>query len=215
MMSCVRWLVRAIAQKSSGFSRFSVRTDMVHPRAVDGALFVAELSAACLRACDETEHMLFESAVEALPPDSELRGRLITAGELARSDADVMTAGARLGTGGFVLESVPFAAYCFLSSGPSVLAALGRCVEAGGDTDSNAAILGAWLGARRGASALPRELLARLQSDPFGENHLRNLAAALLLEQPPPAFSWGRALCRNLTVYPVVLAHALRRMSPI
>ena len=84
----------------------------------------------------------------------------------------------------------------------------------GGDTDSYGAILGAWLGAARGEAALPAQLVADLHDGPFGPTHLRVLATAAATGQPPPRYSAAAALLRNLALYPVVLAHGLRRVVP-
>ena len=95
-----------------------------------------------------------------------------------------------------------------------LLTLLRPALGAGGDTDSQAAILGAWLGARHGEPGLPAHLIAELSDGPFGPTHLRGLAAALAGGAPPPRYSWLRALLRNLALYPVVIFHGLRRIFP-
>lgn len=49
---------------------------------------------------------------------------------------------------------------------------------------------------------------------PFGPSHLRALAASLADGAAPPRYSWPAALARNLALYPVILAHGLRRLLP-
>jgi len=95
-----------------------------------------------------------------------------------------------------------------------VLTAVRATIAVGGDTDSNAAIVGAIVGARRGASSLPSTLVARLHDGPFGPTHLRALATSLANRSAPPSWSGTVALVRNLALYPVVIAHVLRRLVP-
>ncbi|MFZ5441440.1 MAG: ADP-ribosylglycohydrolase family protein [Myxococcota bacterium] len=71
-----------------------------------------------------------------------------------------------------------------------------RAIRAGGDTDTHAAIVGAWLG----AAALPDELVRRLHDGPFGPSHLRALGLALRNGDAAPAWSALGALARNLPV---------------
>ncbi|GAW91014.1 ADP-ribosylglycohydrolase family protein [Calderihabitans maritimus] len=70
---------------------------------------------------------------------------------------------ARLGTGGFVLETVPAAFYCFLKHIHSFRDALVAAVNAGGDTDSIGAICGAIAGAYHGAGKIPLVWKDRVQ----------------------------------------------------
>jgi ADP-ribosyl-[dinitrogen reductase] hydrolase len=104
-----------------------------------------------------------------------------------------------------VVHTVPFALYCHLRHGD---AALLEAVNAGGDTDTIGAIVGAW------QPSPPAALVAALGDGPFGRTHLRNLARALARKEPPPRWSWPRALLRNLALMPVVLAHGFRRLIP-
>ena len=161
-------------------------------RAVEGALFVAELVAAG------------PEAARAVVTESSLGAAIDTAVQLARQGVSTSDAAARLGTSGFVVHTVPFALYCHLRHGESALL---EAVNAGGDTDTIGAIVGAW---GRPAAAL----VERLGDGPFGPTHLRGLARALARREPPPRWSWPRALLRNLALYPVVLAHGFRRLLP-
>ena len=133
---------------------------------------------------------------------------------LARDCADLDRAATELGTSGWVLASVPFAAFCFATAPDVVVPALGRCIGAGGDADTTAAMLGAWLGGLVGASALPSLLLDRIQDGPFGPGHLRGLAHAICTGGPAPRWFWPAAMLRNLALYPVVIGHGLRRLIP-
>jgi ADP-ribosyl-[dinitrogen reductase] hydrolase len=190
------------ADKRRAFGDALARTTHTDERAVQGALFVAELVA---RGPEEARKLVTEPVLAAA---------LDQAFALAARSAATSEASAALKTTGYVVHTVPFALYCYLRYGDTPLLALQECIGAGGDTDSIAAILGAWLGARHGEPGLPAHLVAELNDGPFGPAHLRALAASLASGAPPPRYSWVRALLRNLALYPVVLFHGVRRIFP-
>lgn len=171
-------------------------------RAVQGALFVAELAA------------VGPEAARKVVTQADLVAALDWAVALAQRGAPTSEAAEALKTTGYVVHSVPFALFCYLRYGATPLLAMQECIGAGGDTDSIAAILGAWLGARHGEPGLPAHLVALLHDGPFGPSHLRALAGSLAAGAEPPRYSWIRALFRNLALYPVVLAHGFRRILP-
>lgn len=184
------------------------------PRAVDAALFLAELVA------------VGWPTARAVVRHPELGAALDRANQLAEQLAPAATeeaerdAALALGTTGFVMESVPLVLYWYRrfvcrGAGPAqVLPTLVSCVRCGGDTDSNAAMLGALIGATVGASGLPATWIQQLHDGPFGPKHQRELAGALAGRGPPPRWSWLAALGRNLALYPVVVVHVLRRVWP-
>lgn len=185
------------------------------PRAVEGALFVAELAAACANADpDAPRDRLFHEA-----------RRVVTAEELgqaldrAAAKAQAQATPDALPTSGHVVHSVPFALYAFLCDQGPPRDALARVIGAGGDADTNAAILGSWLGALHGESRLPAGLISKIHDGPFGPTHLRALARALESSREgrpvaAPRFSTTGACFRNLALVPVVLAHGFRRLWP-
>jgi ADP-ribosyl-[dinitrogen reductase] hydrolase len=113
-----------------------------------------------------------------------------------------------------VVHSVGLSTWAF-ARGASVLDSVQRVIRAGGDTDTHAAIVGGWTGALHGGAAIPSELLAHLSGGAFGPAHLDGLAHALAEGGPPPRWSALGSLARNLALYPVVLAHGLRRLVPL
>jgi len=184
------------------FGEAIARTTHTDDRAVQGALYVAELVAV---GPDEARKLVTEPLLGAA---------LDRATALAKASASTSDAAEALKTTGYVVHSVPFALYCYLRYGETPLLAIQECIGAGGDTDSIAAILGAWLGARHGEPGLPAHLLAELHDGPFAPSHLRGLAVSLAQGAAPPRYSWPGALCRNLALYPVILAHGFRRILP-
>jgi len=69
----------------------------------------------------------------------------------------------QLGTGKFVLESIPAAIYCFLQSPRNFEMTVTTAVNAGGDTDSIASIAGALSGAFNGCGGIPQRYLEELE----------------------------------------------------
>ena len=94
-------------------------------------------------------------------PDTRLRDRLleIQALPMAASIAEV----ARLGTSGYVVDSVPFALFC-AGQVPrlGLTRVLAAIIAAGGDTDTNASLAGQVGGTWLGQSNLPPELVGKL-----------------------------------------------------
>jgi ADP-ribosylglycohydrolase len=199
MRSGVLGVAVADAERRHRLARRLAEVTHTDPRAVEAAVFVAAVAAGDVHALD---------AVTA--PD--LKAALLRARDLADAGADVTAAAAALGTSGFVVHSVPFAWFCLCRFGPS-FEAVRQCVAGGGDADTNAAIVGGWVGALR-PEEIPNDLVAHLAGGPAGPAHLRALAAACVAGAPAPRAWWILGLLRNLALYPVVLAHGFRRLLP-
>lgn len=178
------------------------------PMGVDGALYTAEVTAALIDGADPLAAVHQGLTVVESEP---VREAVLDAIQLAESEAAMSIAADQLGNTGFVLHTVGLATFGLLVARDDVLSALSTVVHAGGDTDTIAAIVGAWLGAMVGADGLP-PLINELTDGPFGQTHLRSLATAVAEHRAPPGFSITRALLRNLAMYPVILAHGFRRM---
>ena len=186
-------------------------------RAVEGALFVAEVAAACSRSPPGTSPEFCVVEARSVVSHRELLASIDRAIELASQGAGTDQAAKLCGTTGFVVHTVAFATYCFLRHGHDPMQALTTAIGAGGDTDSIGAILGGWLGALHGEGGLPGALIGRIHNGPFGPSHLRALAACLVdLREgvccKVPRYSAPAALARNLALYPVILGHGFRRM---
>lgn len=69
-----------------------------------------------------------------------------------------------IGTGKYVLESVPAALFCFLNSPNKFEETVLTAVNAGGDTDSIAALAGSLSGTLNGATAIPMRWLMDLEN---------------------------------------------------
>jgi ADP-ribosylglycohydrolase len=207
---------REDAGRRARFGRAVAEVTHLDARAIAGALFTADLAA---YACSAPDRAAAFTLARDRVTEPELAAALDRAAALATEGADTAGAASVLGTSGFVLHTVPFAAFCFLRHGDEPLPALVESLSAGGDTDTYGAILGGWLGAYHGEHALPSQLLDRLHDGPFGPTHLRALGrclAAIESGSPHevPGYSPAAALGRNLALYPVILAHGFRRLLP-
>lgn len=198
------------------FSDALARVTHLEVRAVEGARFVAEVAALAVPGASPLA--VIEAALPAVE-SPELGQALRAALALAKTGTGVAVAAEQLHTSGFVMHTVPFAAFCFARFGDAPLRLLQETYSAGGDTDSMGAIVGAWAGALGGPRAFPEPLLTALHDGPFGPSHLRALAADVANARetgasPRSSYSPILALLRNLALYPVVLAHGFRRLLP-
>jgi len=188
-------------------------------RAIEGAIYVAEMAAACVRSPLDSPRFVIQSEARQVVRNPQLGSPLDQAQDLAGKEVSTQEAAKTCGTSGFVVHTVPFATFIFLRYGDDPLFALTEAANAGGDTDSIGAIVGGWLGALHGAKQMPGELLDRIHDGPFGPTHLRALGAALcrVRDGEPctvPRYSVTGALLRNLALYPVILGHGFRRLVP-
>ena len=201
------------------WSRACAAVTHTDPRAVEGAVYVAELAA---RASEGTGHdrIACVAAATSILPAGEFRRAIDRAAELAREAASTEAAAQVTGRTGYVVSTLAFATFLYLRYGDDPMRAWAEGIAAGGDTDTIAAILGGWMGANLGESRLPAPLIAQIHDGPFGPTHLRALAGALTLAddgvgRSPPRYSWLGALVRNVLLFPVILAHGFRRLIPI
>ena len=188
-------------------------------RAIEGALFVAEVAASCAPSKNNVGRETYIDEARRVVTNRHLREAIDRSVDLACRGADLREAAQVCGASEFVVHTVPFATYCFLLYGDDPMRALTEAISAGGDTDSCGAMLGGWLGALHGEGGLPGDLIRRIHDGPFGPSHLRALTACLaqIQEDEPcrvPSYSPSMALARNLVMYPVILGHGFRRFVP-
>lgn len=194
------------------FARAVAEVTHTDARAVEGAVFSALFAAHLTRGEDASAAAAIAMASVTHP---ELRRALETAVILAAADTPERDCAQRLGTSGFVVHSVPWALCCALRHVDAPMDAVRMAIRHGGDTDTNAAMVGAWLGARHGPEAFPRALVDALAGGPFGVAHAQRLVAAVGASPAHvPGYAWPLALLRNVALFPVVLAHGFRRLLP-
>ena len=148
-------------------------------RAVDGALYIAELASACVRNPSDRPREVLQSEARRVVHNPQLGSALDQARALALKGAGTSEAAEACGTSGFVIHTTAFATFTFLRHGDDPIRAISEAIYAGGDTDSMGAIVGGWMGALHGVDALPGNLIARIHNGPFGPSHLRALGLAL------------------------------------
>lgn len=193
-------------------------------RAISAALFVAELAAACTRNPRKATCKSCFDEVIATVENQQLKEKLQLADRLALENATIEIATKQLNNSGFVLHSVPLATFCFLRFGDgNTMDALSQIISAGGDIDSNAAILGALLGAKKGESGLDNQLVDNIIG-PFGSTFLWRMAKYLSqqkrstvdedndekegeLDEEVPGYNLVSALMYNLTFLVLVLIY--------
>lgn len=128
--------------------------------------------------------------------------------------ADALTG--RVGfVSGYALHAVPVALYAWLRHPTDYRAAVSEVIDAGGDTDSTAAITGALVGARVGAAGVPREWVDGVVDAPLTMALLRHRARRLAEPTLPagPRFRWPWMPVRNAAVFAVEVAHVARRWA--
>ena len=192
-------------------------THLTHtdPRAESGALAVA-LAAGLLMRGQPVETLIDTVATQVTEPHMRAALERVAALRARGASAEDVVAelGLTKGVTGFVMHTVPVALFV-AATAPDVRTAIETTVRLGGDTDSVGAIVGALVGVRFGADAIPRSWLDRVLDWPASVTRLEALARALHTGQRPPRYHFVGALLRNLLVFlPLVLGHGLRRLLP-
>ncbi|HEY3446541.1 MAG TPA: ADP-ribosylglycohydrolase family protein [Myxococcales bacterium] len=194
--------------RRAAWSEAIARVTHTDPRAIQGAGYVAALAAQAAQAPSDRAPDLL-AAAQGVVEDASLLKAIQAAQHFAQVGAPTEEAAPALGVTGFVLHTVPFAAYAYARWGADPRQALEEAVNAGGDSDTTGAIVGALVGARHGLSGLPQDLVEHLEDGPLGRRHLLALAHALASGIParPPGYSALKLLARNLLLLPVIFGH--------
>jgi ADP-ribosylglycohydrolase len=192
--------------KRRAMTRALAQVTHTDPRAVDGALYVAELAALCANEPAQDRGTLALRALKVVR-DRELSEAIEGAVLCAGSEH----AGEERANRGYVVDTLALCTLVFVRSGHAYLSGVRAVVREGGDADTNAAIVGAWLAILHGPESVPRELLLSLAGGPFGVSHLHELADAVASGELPQ-YSPLASLARNLMLMPVVLVHGFTRL---
>ena len=118
------------------------------PRAVAGAVAVALAVSMALAAEEINKENFLSRIIDATRPISDPFAESVRNVQNAMGLFDI-------GTTSMAIHTVPAALYCFLRSPNNFTSSVLRAVNAGGDTDSIAAITGAISGAFNGINAIP------------------------------------------------------------
>ncbi|MCK5707834.1 MAG: ADP-ribosylglycohydrolase family protein [Candidatus Aureabacteria bacterium] len=176
-------------------------------RAVEGAQFIAEVSAILSNSLSLNDLYPVIDDAKTVIENKLLNEAVNNAIELAKKNTTLDEAVKILKNTGYIVNTTGLVTFCFLSFGKNPINAIYNIILAGGDTDTNAAIIGAWLGAYYGTKWIPEKMLNKLQKGPFGKKHLEKLGTQLSKENDAkvPNFSWTYSLIRNILLYPVIL----------
>lgn len=123
--------------------------------------------------CLRSDHFLTHLADSTRHLDTELSDSILRVGDY--TDAKLGLALRDIGNSGYVQHSFPFALYCFLRTTEDLETSVLRAVNAGGDTDSNAAFVGALSGCYHGTSSIPQRWIDGLRHN----ERIRTLADRL------------------------------------
>ena len=124
------------------------------------------------------------------------------------------------GVGGYVYHCVPVVIHCWLNHQTDFRRAVTTIIQCGGDTDTNAAMVGGIVGARVGVMGIPREWTRNLIDWPISVTWMISLARQLSevsqsgVPRNPTSRFWGLVFLRNLFFLMVVLFHGFRRLFP-
>jgi len=143
------------------------------PRCVAGCIAVATAIAHLVRGGKDAEEAVERAATSAGAVSDEVRAAVERG--VARKPADLRVDGEDQG---YVLHTVELA-FSALASAADFEEGLVAVVSRGGDTDTNACVAGALLGARLGRSRIPERWLAKLEAAPeltsLGEQMFKQL----------------------------------------
>lgn len=99
-------------------------------------------------------------------PDTLVRDRIIALSPLLKK-ASIKEIARSYGNGGYVVESVPFSLFSVAKSWKQGFeSAIEEIISSGGDTDTNASIMGQIAGAKLGQAALPIHMLKQVSKLP-------------------------------------------------
>ncbi|RYG47761.1 ADP-ribosylglycohydrolase family protein [bacterium] len=110
---------------------------------------------------------------------------------------------------GFAPTTMATVAGCLAAHPRDLQAGVRTAIEAGGDTDTIAAIVGGILGARLEPDAVPPDWITSVIEQPRSMNWMRDLARGSAKEPIAPLL-----FVRNLFLLVVVLFHGFRRLLP-
>jgi ADP-ribosylglycohydrolase len=150
------------------FTREILRAGLIthyEPEALNGALALAYAVRLVVNGEIPPEMLLAEVAsfVDEDEVARKIRqaDQLVSSGGTPEADRDHLR---QIGTSAYVAEAVAAALYCFATHPNDFRAAILTAVNAGGDTDTIAAMTGALSGAHLGARALPPDLVDGLEA---------------------------------------------------
>jgi poly(ADP-ribose) glycohydrolase ARH3 len=155
-------------------AKLSALPTHTHPLGIEGAQLLAVAVAWALRATSFSRKELWRELLSRATTE-EFRWHIDIAAKLKPGDSL-----SGLGSTLHAHRSVVTAIACFAAAPGDFELVTSRAIGLGDDTDTVAAMAGALVGAFAGVSAIPAELLAKLEDGPAkGRTHIAELAAKL------------------------------------
>jgi ADP-ribosyl-[dinitrogen reductase] hydrolase len=206
------------------FVRRSTRMSHTDPRAEQAALAVAWAAYLSSNRVSDPQIVADRLVRELGDSTDELSQLIRRAADSAESgqptEAFVADLGLARGVTGYVLHSVPVVIQAWLRFPESFASAVRSVIRCGGDTDTNAAIVGAIVGARVGVEGIPEAWITSLAEWPRNLRWIgrlgRELSKGIAGGRPRRTVPLNPIgiLARNLLFAGTVFAHVLRRMLP-
>ncbi len=211
-------------RRREAFVRASTRLTHTDPKALTGALAVAQVAAIATRSGGDVDVPTLLASIDALSEDSEWHRRIAVCLSAWRERRSVAAVAGELGleggVGGYMFHTVPIALYSFMLHGPRFAETLEAVLDCGGDTDTVGSITGALVGAAAGPRGIPREWVAGIVDRPITPALLARLGEKLSEQRAadralgPIPYAWPLTPLRNLAFLVIVLAHGFRRALP-
>ena len=149
-----------------------------------------------------------------------MRGACDSAASAERTASFAANTGSRNGLSGYIYHTVPCVIQTWLRRQTDFAGGVREIIEAGGDTDTAAAILGGIIGAGVGKDGIPLDLLQGIVEWPRSMVWMEDLGQELGMSLKgeknvrPPQYAVPGLVLRNTLFTVVVLAHGLRRLLP-
>lgn len=213
--------------KRREFLEVSTRTTHTDPKALIGAISVAEIVSLAVSRTPEAKPEFTDvlDMLARIGPDDEDWNRIIErmkesseTGLSVQEFADSL--GLPKGVSGYVFHTVPVAVYAWHRHYGEFRETLESVIRCGGDTDTLGAITGAMAGATCGEDGIPREWIDGIRDCPINPKLLRKVSERLKenLENgktsKPLRYFWPITVPRNLFFLFIVLIHGFRRLAP-
>ncbi|MBI5108324.1 MAG: ADP-ribosylglycohydrolase family protein [Rhodocyclales bacterium] len=213
--------VHSDPQRRRALVEASTRLTHIDPKALAGALAVAEVTARLASGTWTEQPATAEltALLHGISPDPDWQACVGTIAEACASPDPIGAAHAAFagpgGVSGYVLHSVPFALVAWHHHFGDFRATIEAVVLAGGDVDTVAAMAGAMAGAVTGPSGIPSDWIDDIADWPHGVAYVRKLARRIVDDSVSVATHFSPALLpRGVVFTALVLAHGFRRLAP-
>ncbi|YCM46198.1 ADP-ribosylglycohydrolase family protein [Verrucomicrobiaceae bacterium 227] len=204
------------------FTEAQTRITHSDPKAFIGTLAITELTALLLKSdSPPSQDRVMETLVE-VSSDKEwvsILEEIKTIAHQNGSIADLLEqigGNPKKGISGYLYQTVPAVILAGLRNEWDFKPTITELIEAGGDTDTTAAIAGALCGAFEGPQSIPSPWISGIKEWPTKVSRLSSLANALHQRTPHHIRPrWSPLLViRNMTFLIIVLIHAFGRLLP-